>query len=148
MSSDEANQEPGRTQRLVTLMLAVALAVALIAVVMLWRDRDELVGRVEQAEHRPSAAVATAAETAARDAVTRMTTYSHETVDEDFSWVDDAGTEEFQRTFTAASADAIDLIKAFQVQCRRHRDRLSGHSRGRDPRQGAALRRSGAQGAW
>ncbi len=97
-------------QRLVTLMLAAALVVALVAVA-LWRDRDELVGRVEQAEHPPSAAVATAAETAARDAVTRMTTYSHETVDEDFSSVDDAGTEEFQRTFTAASADAIDLIR-------------------------------------
>lgn len=118
MSSDEADQVPGRTQRLVTLVLVAALAAALIAVVMLWRDHDELVGRAAQAEHGPSAAVAAAAEAAARDAVTRMTTYDFKTVEEDFSWVDDAGTEEFQQTFTAASADAIDLIKGFHSSAR------------------------------
>jgi len=113
-SEEETPPEPGRTQRLVTLMLVAALGVALIAVVMLWRDRDELLDRVEQAEHAPSASVTTAAETAARDAVTRMTTYDYKTVEEDFSWVDDAGTEEFQQTFTDASADAIELIKGFK----------------------------------
>lgn len=117
MSSDEADQAPGRTQRLVILVLVAALAAALIAVVMLWRDHDDLVGRVAQAEHGPSAVVA-AAEAAARDAVTRMTTYDFKTVEEDFSWVDDAGTEEFQQTFTAASADAIDLIKGFHSSAR------------------------------
>lgn len=111
---DEAPEESGRTQRLVTLMLVAALGIALIAVVMLWRDRDELMDRVEQAEDAPSSSVAAAAATAARDAVIRMTTYDHRTVDEDFSWVDDAGTEEFQQTFSAASTDAIELIKGFK----------------------------------
>jgi Mce-associated membrane protein len=95
-------------------MLVAALGIALIAVVLLWRERDDLMDRVEQAEHAPNASVASAAETAARDAVTRMTTYDHSSVDEDFGWVDDAGTAEFQQTFTEASADAIELIKGFK----------------------------------
>ncbi len=55
---DEAPEVSGRIQRLVTLMLVAALGVALIAVVMLWRDRDDLLDRVEQAEHAPSSSVA------------------------------------------------------------------------------------------
>ncbi len=47
-----------------------------------------------------------------------MTTYDHRSVEEDFSWVDDAGTEQFQQTFTAASADAIELIKGFKSSAR------------------------------
>ncbi|MDQ4054656.1 MAG: hypothetical protein M3237_18440 [Actinomycetota bacterium] len=110
MSDHDAPTEPGRTQRLV---LVVTLAVALIAVVMLWRDRQDLVARVEQAEDAQSSA-APAAEEAARDAVTRMTTYDFRTVDEDFSWVEDAGTAEFQETFSDAADDAITMIKGLK----------------------------------
>ena len=61
---------------------------------------------------RPSTRSSTpsvAAEKAARDAVTRMTTYSYRTVEEDFAWVDEAGTEKFQENFAGASEDAVDL---------------------------------------
>ncbi len=145
-TEEEAPQEPGRAQRLVTLMLVVALGVALIAVVMLWRDRDELLDRVDQAEHAPSASVTTAAETAARAAVTRMTTYDYKTVEEDFSWVDDAGTEEFQQTFTDASADAIELIKGFKSSAVGTVIDSAATAVDDDPRQGAAVRRPGAHG--
>lgn len=110
-------EEPATTtrgQRLVVLMLVVALAVALIAAVMLWRDRGELMDRVEQAEDAGSPAAATAAEEAARAAVTRMTTYDFRTVEEDFSWVDDAGTTGFQETFADATADAVEVIKGLR----------------------------------
>jgi len=111
--TDEAPTEPDRIQSLVVPVLVAALAVALIAVVVLWRDRQDLVDRVEQAEDAHSSA-APAAEEAARDAVTRMTTYDFRTVDEDFSWVDDAGTDEFQKTFSSAADDAIEMIKGLK----------------------------------
>jgi Mce-associated membrane protein len=111
--SDDAPAEPARPQRLVTLLLVAALAVALIAVAMLWRDRQELVDRAEASEDAHSSA-APAAEEAARAAVTRMTTYDFRTVEKDFSWVEDAGTAEFQETFTGAADDAIEMIKGLR----------------------------------
>ena len=114
MDAEEAQPGSGRAGRLVVLMLVAALAVALLAVVMLWNDRQDLKDRVAQAEHSDSIAAGAAAEMAARDAVTRMTTYDHSTVEEDFSWVDEAGTEKFQQTFSDASVDAIELIKGLR----------------------------------
>jgi Mce-associated membrane protein len=113
MTTGDGPTEPNRAQRLVVLLLVAALATALIAVVMLWRDREDLVDRAEQAEDAHSSAVP-AAEEAARRAVTRMTTYDFRSVEEDFSWVEDAGTEEFQETFTAAADDAITMIKGLK----------------------------------
>jgi hypothetical protein len=52
--------------------------------VLVWRDRDEADDRADSAEALVEASVA--AEKVARDAVTRMTTYSYRTVEEDFSW--------------------------------------------------------------
>jgi Mce-associated membrane protein len=113
MSPDDAPAESGRTRRVVTLMLVGALAIALTAAVVLWRDRSGLMDRVERAEDARGSA-GPAAEAAARDAVTRMTTYDHRTVEEDFGWVEDAGTPEFEETFTGASADAVRLIKGLR----------------------------------
>jgi Mce-associated membrane protein len=113
MSDHVAPNEPDRTQRLVVPLLVAALAIALIAVVMLWRDRQDLVDRAQQAEDAHSSA-APAAEEAAREAVTQMTTYDFRTVDEDFSWVEDAGTAEFQETFSSAADDAIEMIKGLR----------------------------------
>jgi Mce-associated membrane protein len=114
MSPDDAPAESGRTQRVVTLMLVGALAIALTAAVVLWRDRAGLMDRVKRAEDAASGSAGPAAEAAARDAVTRMTTYDHRTVEEDFGWVEDAGTPDFEETFTGASADAIHLIKGLR----------------------------------
>lgn len=109
----EAPTGPDRIQRLVVPVLVAALAVALIAVVMLWRDRQDLVDRAAQAEdaHRSAAP---AAEEAARAAVTRMTTYDFRTVEKDFAWVEEAGTAEFQETFDSAARDAITMIKGLR----------------------------------
>jgi Mce-associated membrane protein len=111
-AGSNAQDEPGRIQRLVVLVLVAALAIALIAAVMLWRDRQDLMDRAEEAENAQSSAAP--AEEAARAAVTRMTTYDFRTVEEDFSWVEDAGTAEFQETFTGAAEDAIKLIKGLK----------------------------------
>lgn len=114
MSEDQPEAQPTRSQRFVALMLVAALAVALVAVVMLWRDRDDLMDRAERAEQETGRSAGADAEAAAREAVTRMTTYDHGTVEEDFAWVEDAGTERFRETFTDASADAIELIRGFR----------------------------------
>ena len=108
-----STEEQARPQRLLTLVLVGALAVALVAVVMLWRDREDLMDRAARGE-QDSSRVEAEAEEAAREAVTRMTTYDHRTVEEDFAWVEDAGTTRFQETFADASADAIELIKGFR----------------------------------
>ena len=93
--------------------LVLALVAALVAVVLLWRDRDDADARAESSAELVEASVA--AEKEARDVVTRMTTYSFRTVEDDFSWVDDAGTENFQRNFADASKDAIALIKTLKA---------------------------------
>jgi Mce-associated membrane protein len=86
--------------------LALALVAALVGVVLLWRqyasDQDR-----EQA--------AAAAEKAARSAVTEMTTYDYRTVDDDFGWVDDAGTENFQSYFAGVSKPAIRFIRSVKA---------------------------------
>ena len=85
-------------------VLSVALAAALVLVVQL---RDD---RTERADLEQRAAAGQAAERAAREAVTRMTTYDAATVEEDFSWVDEVGTERFRESFAATSADVVDLV--------------------------------------
>lgn len=113
-ASDEGARAGDRAQRLVVLLLVGALVAALVALVMLWRDRQDLLDRIERAEDAAAGSAGPAAEDAARDAVTRMTTYDFRTVEEDFAWVEDAGTAEFQKTFTGASADAIELIRGLR----------------------------------
>lgn len=94
--------------------LALALVAALVAVVLLWNDRDEANDRAEASAGLVNAEVA--AEKAAREAVTRMTTYHFRTVDEDFAWVDDAGTEKFEENFTRAAEESVTLIKSLKAR--------------------------------
>jgi len=93
--------------------LALALVAALVAVVLLWLDRDDADERAESTAGLVDASVA--AEQVARDAVTRMTTYSFQTVDEDFTWVEDVGTEKFQENFAGASKEAVALVKTLKA---------------------------------
>jgi Mce-associated membrane protein len=93
--------------------LALALVAALIAVVLLWRDRGDAEDRADSTSGLVDASLE--AEKVARDAVTRMTTYSFRTVDADFTWVDDVGTEKFQKNFAGASNDAVTLVKSLKA---------------------------------
>lgn len=90
--------------RLLVGVLGLALVAALVAVVVLWRDRDDADDRAAAAAELVNASVA--AEKAARDTVTRMTTYNYRTAKDDFAWVDDAATEKFQENFDGAEAVA------------------------------------------
>lgn len=117
--SEEASAEStetswARSAKLAVLVLALALVIALVTAVLFWRDDATPSGNARS----DAAALANAgaqAEEAARAAVTRMTTYDYRTVDEDFSWVDDAGTEKFQKYFASSRADAKPLIRRLQV---------------------------------
>jgi Mce-associated membrane protein len=100
--------------RLLVGSLVLALIASMVVLVLLWRDRDEADDRADSAEALVEASVA--AEKVARDAVTRMTTYSYRTVEEDFSWVDEVGTEKFQENFAGASGDAVTYIKSLKAK--------------------------------
>ncbi|GAB2759882.1 hypothetical protein GCM10027020_10410 [Nocardioides salsibiostraticola] len=58
------------------------------------------------------------AQVAAEAAVVQMTTYDYRTVDSDFEWVDNAGTDTFQENFQEASADAVTIITELQASAR------------------------------
>jgi Mce-associated membrane protein len=47
----------------------------------------------------------------ANEIITRMTTYNHATVEEDFSWVDEVGTTQFEEDQTESAEQLIPLIK-------------------------------------
>jgi Mce-associated membrane protein len=103
-------------------VLAVALAAALVAVALLWVDRDDAPastragsGGAEAGEAATLLAAGSEAEAAARSAVEQMTTYDFSTVEEDFTWVEDAGTEQFQAYFAGASKDAIAVIRSLKA---------------------------------
>ncbi len=93
--------------------LALALVASLVAVVLLWRDRDDAEDRADE-----SSAIVEAtfeAEKVARDTVVRMTSYSFRTVDDDFDWVDEVGTEKFQENFESAAKAAIAYVKSLKA---------------------------------
>jgi Mce-associated membrane protein len=93
--------------------LTLALVAALIAVVLLWRDRDAAEDRAQASSELVDAGLD--AEKAARDTVVRMTSYSFRTVDDDFDWVDEAGTEKFQDNCADAAKAAIAYVKQLKA---------------------------------
>jgi Mce-associated membrane protein len=99
--------------RIVAGALAVALVASLVTVVLLWRDRDDAEDRASRSEALVDAELA--AEGAARAAVTRMTTYDFRTVEDDFSWIDEAGTDKFRTTFTDAARPVIAYIRSVKA---------------------------------
>ncbi len=99
--------------RLLVVVLVVALVASLVAVALLWRDRDDADDRASSSESLVDAEIA--AEGAARDALERMTTYSFRTVEEDFGWVDDATTEKFQGNFAEAREAALTYVEAVRA---------------------------------
>jgi len=93
--------------------LVVALVAALVGVGLLWRDRDAAEDRADRSTALVDAELA--AEDAARAAVTRMTTYDFRSVEDDFSWIDEAGTDKFRKTFTDAAKPVIAYIRSVKA---------------------------------
>jgi len=96
-----------RAAKTLVVVLALALAACLVALGLLWQDlseRRELDQAGEQAER------------AARKAVTAMTTYDHRTLDEDFAWVEEAGTVRFQEFFAESSKQARAFIEEIRAR--------------------------------
>ena len=83
----------------------VLLVTALVASALLWRRVDDL-------EQRQEVAVAErqATREASRIAVS-MTTYDHETVKDEFAWIEEDGTADFQDTFTESTKPIRQLIE-------------------------------------
>lgn len=96
----------GRRLQVLSGVLVVALVGALVGVGFLWRQHSSDQDR----EHATAAA-----EKAARSAVTEMTTYDYRTVEDDFAWVDDAGTDSFQSYFAGVSKPAIRFIRSVEA---------------------------------
>ena len=90
--------------------LLVMSLVALLVVVLLWQTG----GSKGEDQAVRYAAAGKAADRAARRAVVEMTSYSYKTVDQDFRWVDDAGTHKFQKQYAEVSKP----IKTLVVQLR------------------------------
>lgn len=108
-----AADPPASHWRLVAAVLAVALLVCLVGGALLWRDRSELQEQVRQADRTEQAE--TAAKEAAINAMVRMTTYHHSSVEDDYRWVEELGTAEFEETWRPASEDAVKLIRAVKA---------------------------------
>lgn len=81
--------------------------VALLVVTLLWRtDQDD------SGSSGSGALIAAGreAEAAARDAVVAMTTYDYRTIEDDFAWVEDAGTAKFRDQYAEVSAPIKELV--------------------------------------
>lgn len=121
MSGGSIDEQPSRGPwAVVAGVLAVLLVVALAGVVALWVDREGDSGSSASVGGAAAADVALLkagidAEAAARVAIVEMTTYDWRTVDDDFAWVDDAGTEKFQAFFTDAAGSTKRLIRSLQI---------------------------------
>jgi Mce-associated membrane protein len=92
---------PVRRGRLLVVVLAVLLVAALVAlglVARAWKHEHDLRTAGDQAER------------AARSAVISMTSYDYRTLDKDFAWVDDAGTDRFRKHYAQVSAPVKKLV--------------------------------------
>jgi len=98
-----------RGWRLVSGVLALTLVGALVALGFALGDEGSP-GAVDSGEATALAEAGAGAEKAARSAVVHMTTYSAATLDEDFSWADDAGTPKFRTYYAEVSAPIRKLV--------------------------------------
>lgn len=105
--------------RTATVLLVGALVIALVALgVAAWawdRERDKWDRERDKNDDPGHAAsivrdVAEDAEAAARNAAVHMTTYDYRSIDEDFAWVDEVGTEQFREDFTVASEPVKEVV--------------------------------------
>ncbi len=99
---------PTRSSRSTRGMVVVGVVVVLALVVtsvLLWRraDRLEESEALEQAE--------TEATTVASDIAVSMTSYDHRSLEEDFAWVDEDGTDDFEETFSTSTRALRGIIE-------------------------------------
>jgi len=87
--------------RTLVIVLVVALVAALVALALVATDAKR---------QRDEADAGEAAQKAARAAVVAMTTYDYATIDDDFAWVDDAGTAKFRKQYAEVSAPITKLV--------------------------------------
>jgi Mce-associated membrane protein len=108
MSADADRRD--RFQLVVTGLgtLLLLTVVALLVVTLLWRTEADRSERADQAVERAEAGEA--AEAAARKAVVAMTSYRYQTAEEDFAWVEDAGTEKFREQYAELSTPVKELV--------------------------------------
>lgn len=109
-----------RDQLLITALgtLLLMSLVALLVVVALWQTDGDEAGS-ENGDGSGAAALIAAgeeAEEAAREAVVAMTTYDHRTVEEDFAWVEDAGTEKFRDQYAEVSEPIKELVVKLEAK--------------------------------
>jgi len=88
--------------------LLLLSAVALLVVTLLWQADQDHNERAEQA--LAYAEAGEAAEEAARAAVVAMTSYRYRTADQDFAWVEDAGTDKFRDQYAEVSKPVKELV--------------------------------------
>jgi Mce-associated membrane protein len=98
--------------------LVLALVVALVALVLVGREWDQAGDRSDDVGHAIDVVAdpADEAEAAAREAAVRMTTYDFQTLEEDFSWIDQVGTERFRKDFTRASKPVQRAIRLTRTE--------------------------------
>ena len=94
--------------------LLVMSLVALLVVVLLWQTDQDDASRGESAVALAEAGKA--ADKAARRAVVRMTSYDYRTLEEDFAWVDEAGTEHFQEQYAEVSEPIKKLVAQLRAK--------------------------------
>lgn len=92
--------------RVVVTLLSVALAVALVALVLTWRQARHETGLRE---------AGSSAVTAAGTAAVALTTYDYRTLAEDHQRVLDLGTAKFRTSFTSVSKSASAAVTSLQV---------------------------------
>lgn len=117
-----ADETSPSSWRRLAMLLAALLVVAVAGVVVLWLERDDAGSGSASSGSSGSAGssndllqVGIDAEAAAKVAVVRMTTYDWKTVDSDFAWVEDAGTDNFKSYFAGASADSKQVITTLRA---------------------------------
>ncbi len=100
-------EEPVRDRRRVVIAgLVVALVAAVgVAAWLGWELRRD----------RQEAAAGQEAEDAAREMLLDITTYSHESVEEDFAWLEDYGTDGFQQGYSEQAQAIEDAVATYEV---------------------------------
>ena len=91
-------------------VLGVLLVAALVAVGLLWQQNRELAAArdLEDAEQDATSA-------ASRIAVS-MTSYDHRTLEEDFAWIEQDGTGDFEATFSESTEPIRRLIERTEAR--------------------------------
>jgi len=90
---------------LISILVIIAVGTSVLAFTQ-YRAHQQLQDRVTAGQE---------ATKAAKSAITSMVTYDYRTVDEDFEWVNKAGTKGFKEYFTEASAKSKKLIVELQA---------------------------------